>query len=101
MTTDFCSNHIDLKTPILDIKVWIDEIPGVGFRILHSHYIKDVATRHVMNESSSHGAQMKFHVMVNELDRIMRIISPYLKWEESVVPSLDYFIKRMSFSGYS
>ena len=101
VTTDCCSNHTDLKTPILDIKVWIDEIPGVGFRILHSHYIKEVATRHVMNESSSHGAQMKFHVMVNELDRIMRNVSPYLKWEESVVPSLDYFIKRMSFSGYS
>ena len=101
VTTDCCSNHEDNKTPILDIKVWIDYVPREGYRILHSHYTKEVASRQVMNESSSHGMRMKFNVMVNELDRIMRNHSPYLNWEDSIVPNLDYFIMRMVYSGYS
>ena len=54
-----------------------------------------------MHEESSHGSRMKYNVMVNEIDRIVRNSSPHLPWEESIVPSITYFLKRMTYSGYS
>ena len=53
-TTDVGSNHEDGRLPILDLKVWIQSISGV-YTIMHSHYIKEVASKLVMLESSSHG----------------------------------------------
>ena len=58
-------------------------------------------TRKVMHQDSSHGEPMKFHVMINEMDRIIRNTSPYLPFEDSMKPSLEYFVKRMKYSGYS
>jgi len=101
VTTDCCSNHDDQKTPILDVKVWVGELINEEMKILHCHYMKDVSTRLVMHEESSHGSRMKYNVMVNEIDRIVRNSSPHLPWEESIVPSITYFLKRMTYSGYS
>ena len=44
VSTDCCSNHIDGKTPVLDIRVWTQYIDGKGWKILHCHYIKEVPT---------------------------------------------------------
>ena len=101
VSTDCSSNHIDGKTPVLDIRVWTQYVDGKGWKILHCHYIKEVSTRKVMHQESSHGERMKFHVMINEMDRIMRNTSPYLLFEDSLKPSLEYFVKRMRYSGYS
>ena len=54
-----------------------------------------------MHQESSYGEWMKFHVMINEMDRIMRNTSPYLPFEDGLNPSLEYFVKRMKYSGYS
>ena len=40
VSTDCCSNHEDLKTPILDVAVWVEEIEESQWKILHSHYVK-------------------------------------------------------------
>ena len=101
VTIDCCSNHEDEKTPILDVKVWVEELQDNEAKILHSHYMKDVSTRTVMHENSSHSARMKYNVMVNEIDRVMRNTSPHLAWEDSIVPSVSYYMKRMAYSGYS
>ena len=101
VTTDCCSNHEDRKVPILDVRVWIDKTSEDEWFILHSHYMKEVASRVVMHEKSSHGERMRFNVLVNEVDRILRNCSPRIEWNEEVVPHVSYFMKRMAYSGYS
>ena len=101
VSTDYCSNHSDMKTPILDLKVWIGKNKHNTTLILHSHYMKEVSSRMVMHENSSHSMRMKFNVLVNEFDRIVRNCTPHLDWNDTVVPHLSYFVKRMVFSGYS
>ena len=45
VTIDCCSNHEDQKTPILDVKVWVEELQNNEVKILLSHYMKDVSKR--------------------------------------------------------
>ena len=69
VSTDYSSNHSDKKTPILDLKVWIGKNTHNTTLILHSHYMKEVSSRMVMHENSSHSMRMKFNnVLVNEFD---------------------------------
>ena len=71
------------------------------WKALHEHYMKDVSTRVLMKESSSHSLKMEINVLANEIDRIIRNCSPHLDWKEGVTPHVNYFMKRMSYSGYS
>ena len=50
--------------------------------------------------TSAHPDSMKRNVLVNEASRILRNCSKELNWEQ-VVPHLDYFVKRMQYSGYT
>ena len=100
VTTDTTNRHADRRLPVLDLVVWIGEGVNGETRILYSHYMKDVATRAVINARSCHSDTMKHCVMVNEAMRILRNCSPYLEWQE-VAGKLSYFVKRMQFSGYS
>ena len=81
------------------MEVWIGEAADGRMRILHSHYMKDVASRLVMEKRSAHGESTKRNVMVNELCRIMKNCSVYLKWEE-VASRVSYFVRRMAYCGY-
>ena len=95
VSTDCCSNNDDRKTPILDLKVWVAKTTTGEWKILHSHYTKEVSSRQVMHSHSSHGERMKKNVMINEIDRIMRNSSPHLTWNETIIPSVEYYIRRM------
>ena len=101
VSTDYCSNNDDRKTPILDLKVWVAQTTTGEWKILHSHYTKEVSSRQVMHSHSSHGERMKKNVMINEIDRIMRNSSPHLTWNETIIPSVEYYVRRMLYSGYS
>ena len=86
VTGDIPTKYDENRLPILDLRVWIGEVsPGVH-KIITTHYMKDVSTRAVINSKSSHPIQMKKNVRVNEIMRIQRHIS--------------YFMKRLQFSGY-
>ena len=61
--------------------------------------MKDVSSRAVINERSSHPKSMKKNVLVNEALRILRNSSEFLKWEETA-EHLSYLMKRLQFSGY-
>ena len=98
--TDECKNYCDGRMPILDLKVWIQECKDKERRIVYCHYMKDVATRGVINSNSAHGEKMKMNVMVNEMRRIIRNCSVNLEWEEKA-EHLTYFMRRLQFSGYS
>ena len=68
-------------------------------KIMHSHYMKNVASRLVMEMRSAHGENTKRNVMMNELCRIMKNCSVYLEWKE-VAEKVSYFVRRMAYCGY-
>ena len=99
VTGDVPSNYEDSRLPILDLKVWIGEIETNTYKVITSHYMKDVSTRAVINERSSHPVNMKKNVLINEVIRILRNCNSFLKWEETA-DHISYFMKRLQFSGY-
>ena len=99
LTGDIPSNYPDNRLPILDLKVWIGEVQPEVYKIITSHYIKDVSTRAVINSRSSHPVRMKKNVMTNEIMRILRNCNEFCPWEE-VAQHISYFMKRLQFSGY-
>ena len=99
VTGDIPSRYDDNRLPILDLKVWIGEAEPNVYKVMTSHYMKDVSTRAVINEKSSHPKSMKKNVLINEALRILRNCSEFLEWEETA-GHLSYFMKRLQFSGY-
>ena len=99
--TDGGYNHEERggRLPVLDVEVWIGESEGGSLKILHGHYMKDVASRLVMGCHSAHGMNTKRNVMVKEIERILRNCSVYLPWKESA-DKVSYYVKRMVLSGY-
>ena len=87
------------RVPVLDVEVWIGEGKDGRLKILHSHYMKKMASRLVIMEKSAHGKNTKRNVVINEVCRILRNCSPYLPWED-VASKVSYFVKRLEFSGY-
>ena len=83
VTTDIPCNHDDRRLPLLDIKVWIGESRTGEIKVMHTHYIKEVSTRSVINAQSSHGDRAKYNVMVNEVGRILKNCSVHLDWKDA------------------
>ena len=83
----------------MDLKVWIGEAEQDVYKVITSHYMKEVSSRAVINEKSSHPRNMKKNVLVNEALRIFRNSSKFLKWEETA-EHLSYLMKRLQFSCY-
>ena len=99
VTTDARCEHEDKKLPLLDIKVWIGKNAEGKTKILHEHYMKDVASRSVIWERSAHSEKTKFNVMVNEVMRIMKNCSVDLDWQV-IAEHVTHLMRRMQFSGY-
>ena len=99
VTYDISSKYDDGRLPVLDMKIWIGLSKDGRYKILHSHYIKDVSSRLVIHSRSAHAPGMKFNVCVNEAIRILKNCSSHIEWEEGK-SQLEYFAKRLSFSGY-
>ena len=99
VTYDYSKCYEDGKLPMLDIKVWIGMNNEGDYKILHSHYIKEVTSRMLIHARSAHDPKMKFNVCVNEAIRIIKNCSVHLEWEECKA-HLEYFAKRLQFSGY-
>ena len=98
-TYDVGGNYADKKLPLLDLKTWIGKDLDNSWKLLHTHYMKDVSSRYLMHARSGHPNSMKLNVLINEGLRILRNTSIHLGWEEAR-SHLQYFVKRMQFSGY-
>ena len=98
-TCDYGSNYEDGKLPVLDLKIWIGESEENERKIIYEHYMKDVSSRHLLNYRSAHPETMKMNVLVNEATRILKNCSKHLP-REAVNKHLQYFVKRMQYSGY-
>ena len=96
---DTPSMHEDKKLPILDLKVWIGDIPNRGRHILHEFYCKDIASKSVIHARSSIPWANKRTIMTQEILRIMLNCSRKLPWS-TVTTHINQFMARMQFSGY-
>ena len=87
------------RLPILDVETWIGKGADGRVKILHSHYVKKVASKVVMLSRSAHGENTKRNVMVNEVGRILKNCSVYLPWEV-IAAKVSEYVERMEASGY-
>ena len=97
MECDLPSNHTNMKLPILDMEVWLDEEGNV----LHNHYEKKVSSKLVISQRSAHSNASKRSVHIQELTRRMYGTSRELDWDENVAPVLSEYCGRMMAGGYS
>lgn len=87
------------RVPVLDLEVWISESVDGKLKIMHCHYMKDVASKLVMLSRSAHGSNTKHNVIVNEVCRVLKNCSVYMAWED-VAAKVSDFVRRMEASGY-
>lgn len=99
LESDDPSHHEDRKIPILDVKVWVEEVADNQQLILHEFYQKEVATKAVVNARSSLPMKTKRTILTQEALRIILRCSPHLPWT-TVANHLSNFNKRLQYSGY-
>ena len=78
-TYDCGSKYLDGRLPMLDLKLWIGKDSKNKWKLMHTHYIKDVSSRYLIHAKSSHQYTMKLNVLVNEGLRILRNTSLHLE----------------------
>ena len=98
MTVDYPSKHRDDKVPMLDLKLWIQEVDGI-VRLLYEHYEKDMATKMLIHADSAISPRVKRTVLTQEMLRILLHCSKYLPWAH-ITNHLNGFMKKMQYSGY-
>ena len=98
MTIDYPSKYIDGKVPMLDVKMWLDEINGRHV-IVYEHYEKEIATKMVIHAKSAIPKRMKRTVLTQEVLRIMLHTSRNLPWDV-VRQHINKLMIKMQFSGY-
>ena len=89
--------------PVLNSEQWIEEVEVEGnskYQILHSHYMKNIASRNVINKESALSMQTKISILVSGLVGVMRNLSVQCNGEERSM-HVQHFIHRMQFLGYS
>ena len=78
VTYDCSECYNDGKLPVLDVKVWIRLNKEGEYKILNSHYVKDVASRLLIHSRSANDPRMKINVCVNEAVLIVKNCSVHL-----------------------
>lgn len=98
MTIDYPSKYADGKVPMLNVKMWIEEMNGRRL-ILYEHYEKKMATKMVVHAKSAIPMKVKRTVLTQEVLRIMLHCSTTLPWEV-VRDHINKCMMKMQFSGY-
>ena len=100
VTIDYPSNHMNGRMPVLDLEQWIEEGEVEGsskYQILHSHYMKSIASQNGINKESALSMQTKISILVSDLVRVMRNVLVQCNGEERS-KHVQHFIHRMQFS---
>jgi len=95
VTIDYPSNHVDGKLPVLDTKQWIE-----NGRLMHTYYCKPMSSKHVVMETSALPEKMRTNILIADLLRVMRCVSPHCEPTERT-KHVQHYMHRMQFSGYS
>ena len=85
--------------PLLDIKVWIEEIDGRHV-IMHEYYCKEVSSKMMVHASSAISMKTKRVIITQEILRILLNCSKLLSWEITT-KHINEMLKRIQYSGYS
>ena len=99
---DYPTQHERNRLPILDMELWIDEVEVGGVlkhQLLYSHYMKPMSSRLVIHKDSAISFNAKMNILVNDLVRIMKSISPHVS-EEERRGHVQYYMNRLQISGY-
>ena len=99
LTIDYPSNNTDGKVPMLNVKMWIEDI-NARRQIMYEHYEKPMSTKAVINARSALPMQTKRTVLSQEMLNILLHCSDQLPWE-SVCTHINKFMKKLQYSGYT
>ena len=104
LETDCPAMHDDNKLPVLDIKMWVEQIMKVDSTIvnviMHEYYSKDVSSKSVINAKSAMSWSTKRTVLTQEVLRIILRCSPRLSWH-IIAGHINSYMMRMQYSGYN
>ena len=75
--------------------MWIGNDRENERKILHTHYMKDVSSKKVIQENSAHGERMKQNVLVNDMCRVMGNCSERIEWDDGKKEHLNMYMRRM------
>ena len=98
VTIDYPSNHDNGRMPVLDLEQWIGQvkIDSVARKqILHSHYMKKIASKSVINKDSAISQDAKVNILVADLVRIMRNVSKHCEMNERT-QHVQHFLNKFS-----
>ena len=98
MTIDYPSKYADGKVPMLNVKLWMEEVEGRRL-ILYEHYEKEMATKMVIHASSAMPKSVKRTVLTQQVLQIMLHCSRNLPWD-AVRKHINGFMMKMQLSGY-
>ena len=99
---DYPSKHHDQRMPILDTKMWLEEVEVRGVmkhQILYSYYEKEMSSKYVLHKESAISRGSKINILVNELLRVMRNTSLRVEQQERD-KHVQHFVNKMQLSGY-
>ena len=99
LTIDYPSNNTDGKVPMLNVKMWIEDI-NARRQIMYEHYEKPMSTKAVINARSALPMQTKRTMLSQEMLNILLHCSDQLPWE-SVCTHINKFMKKLQYSGYT
>ena len=89
VTIDYPSNYPDGKLPVLDTKQWIE-----NGKLMLPYYSKPISSKHVGIQSSALSEKMRNNILVSDMVRIMRCVSPLCEPTERTT-HVQHFIHRM------
>ena len=98
MTIDYPRKHADGKVPMLNVKMWMEEVDGQRL-LLYKHYEKEMSTKAVLHATSAIPMKTKRTVLTQEALRIMLHCSRFLPWE-TVLGHMNKLMMKIQYSGY-
>ena len=105
MEEDCASKHLSKKLPILDIEVWVREMPRTETqpatkKLYYQYYSKPMASKLLIMEKSAMPARVKRTALTQYGLRILRNCKLELEWEEKA-KFLSDFSEQLRMSGYN
>ena len=100
VTVDYPKNNDDARMPVLDLKVWFEKTDKDKVKLMHTYYMKPMANKGLIHRDSALSMRTKIQILIADLVRIMRNISPLITQLERK-KHIQHFIDRLQYSGYS
>ena len=94
VTIDYPTKHPNNRLPVLDLEQWIEEVNVNGVmkhQLLHSHFMKEMSNKGVIRKNSALTMSTKTNILVADLVRVMRNVSPLCVENERTTHVQNFF----------